>query len=62
MKIPYSSAPRAVAPKTHGCTCLTGIGLFTCQRYAVLRVGRHHYCAQHAKQRGIALPVTTEGA
>jgi hypothetical protein len=58
--MPYHPATVAVAPKTHGCSCSTGNGLFPCKRYAVVRVGRTFYCRQHAEARGI-IP-TTEAA
>lgn len=51
--------PVAVTPKSHGCSCHVGTGIYACTRYAVVRVGRVYYCKQHATARGIAIPEST---
>lgn len=48
--------PIKLEPNTRGCTCATGNGLFTCQRSAVVKVGRLALCWQHARVRGVAVP------
>lgn len=48
--------PVAVKPKSRGCSCSTGNGLFPCTRYAVVRVGHVYYCKQRASLRGIVVP------
>jgi hypothetical protein len=50
--------PTAVKPGAHGCSCRIGAAqLSACSRYAVVRVGHVYYCAQHARLRGITVPL-----